>query len=207
MTEKFSKLYIALKFRLKGMGYYRALHALELAKKIHDGLRKDGVTPEFQHQVEIALYILTLKDVKDLEGTLITALLHDTPEDEPHRLAKELDFKTLDNEYGCSVARSIAMLNKHSSVTSDIYFEVLSTDLRASLVKGVDRINNFQSMNRGKFTLEKQVKYSDEVTFRFLPMLKTARKNFPEQMDAYYNIENMLKSQHELIQLFIEASR
>jgi len=37
-------------------------------------------------------------------------------------------------------------------------------------------------------------------------MAKKARKLFPRQMDAYYNIETMLKYQYELIELLIEAS-
>jgi hypothetical protein len=61
-------------------------------------------------------------------------------------------------------------------------------------------------MNRGKFTIEKQKKYADEVKKYFLVMAKKARKLFPRQMDAYYNAETMLKNQYELIQLFIDAS-
>ena len=78
MSDKFSKLYIAIKFRLYGMGFFKALVALEKGRDIHDGFRKDGKTPEYQHQLEIALFILTLKDVQDLEGAIICALLHDT---------------------------------------------------------------------------------------------------------------------------------
>jgi (p)ppGpp synthase/HD superfamily hydrolase len=198
MTSRFDKLYIALKFRLKGLGFYDALRALETAKDIHDGYRKDGKTPEFQHQLEIALYIFTLKDVQDLEGAIIVALLHDTDEDYPHSL--KLDELM---SYGEARARAIRLLNKHTHENLDSYFDALWRDELASLVKGVDRINNFQSMNRGKFTIPKQIKYADEVIRLFLPMLKKARKKFPQQMDAYYNIENMLKCQHELIMLFI----
>lgn len=200
MTDRFDKLYIALKFRLKGLGFYDAMRALERAKEIHDGYRKDGKTPEFQHQLEIALYIFTLKDVEDLEGAIIVALLHDTDEDYPHRL-----FTNELQAYGESRARAIRLLNKHTHDDLGAYFEALCQDSLASLVKGVDRINNFQSMNRGKFTIPKQHKYADEVKNLFLPMLKNARKHFPKQMDAYYNIENMLKCQHELITLFLEA--
>jgi len=200
MTSNFDKLYIALKFRLKGMEFYDALRALELAKDIHDGFRKDGKTPEFQHQLEIALYIMTLKDVQDLEGSIICALLHDTDEDYPHLLSIGVLMA-----FGEPRMLAIHMLNKHRHDNYDQYFSSLAGNMLASLVKGVDRINNFQSMNRGKFTISKQIKYADEVVVYFLPMLKKARKNFPKQMDAYYNIENMLKSQHELIMLFIGA--
>ena len=63
--SKFSKLYIALKFRLHGMGYFKAMQALEKGREIHDSIRKDGVTPEYQHQLEkddLFAYIRTTKD-------------------------------------------------------------------------------------------------------------------------------------------------
>jgi (p)ppGpp synthase/HD superfamily hydrolase len=200
-SNKFSKLYIALKFRLIGLHYYNALRALELAKAIHDGLRKDGNTPEFQHQIEIALYIFTLKNVTNLEGAIICALLHDTEEDYPLKIT-DSDLR----KFGHEEYASIKKLNKHAASSIEEYFSVLALDKNGSLVKGIDRINNVQSMSRGKFTIEKQKKYLLEVSNYFLPMLKKARKSFPEQVDAYYNIENMLKSQSELIQLFIDAS-
>jgi len=200
MTDRFDKLYIALKFRLHGMGYFKALNALEIAKEIHDGYRKDGKTPEFQHQLEIALYIMTLKDIEQLEDTIIVALLHDTDEDYPHDLSHE-QKQQFD---GFSIQR-IEMLNKHRAVSMEEYFRMIGNDRVCSLVKGVDRINNFQSMH-GAFTIEKQIKYAVEVKEFFLPMLKRARKKYPKQMDAYYNIENMLKSQYQLVTLFINAS-
>lgn len=196
--DKFSKLYIALKFRLKGMGFYQAMKALEFAKDIHVGLRKDGETPEFQHQLEIAHYILTLKDIEDLEGAIIVALLHDTDEDYPFNIQKLESF-------GDDRADAIRLLNKHRAPSLEDYFYGLSTNVLAAIVKGADRINNFQSMNRGNFTIEKQQRYADEVVSFFLPMLKTARKAFPRQMDTFYNIEFILKSQHELVMMFINA--
>jgi (p)ppGpp synthase/HD superfamily hydrolase len=198
--NKFSKLYIALKFRLKGMAFYDALDALEFALGVHVGFRKDGITPSFQHQLEIAHFILTLKDVQDLEGAIIVALLHDTDEDNPH----DIPLGKLES-YGHERAKAIRLLNKHSHISPKACFEAMGANMLASLVKGADRINNFQSMNRGNFSIEKQIAYDDEVITLFLPMLKKSRKLFPRQMDAYYNIENMLKSQHELIQLFIGA--
>lgn len=201
MSDKFSKLYIALKFRLKGMGFYDAMRALEFAREIHSGFRKDGFTPEFQHQLEIAHCAMTLKDIQDLEGVIICALLHDTDEDYPHNIPLgEL------HSYGEERARAIQALNKHRHQDYVEYFNALSQNMLASIVKGLDRINNFQSMNRGKFTHEKQQKYANEVIEYFLPMLKKARKLFPKQMDAYYNIEFILKSQHELISLFLGAT-
>jgi (p)ppGpp synthase/HD superfamily hydrolase len=203
MTTKFSKLYIALKFRLQGMRFFDALIALEKGREIHNGWRKDGKTPEYQHQLEIALYILTLKDVEQLEKAIICALLHDTMED----YAELVSEMWISEKFGSDVLLSLRRLNKHVWKDYNEYFSELAQDINASLVKLGDRVNNFQSMNRGKFTMEKQAKYAEEVMVYFLPMAKKARKNFPRQMDAYYNVETMLKSQYELIQLLIEANK
>lgn len=202
MTTKYSKLYISVKFRLHGLGYFRALDALEWGKQVHNGFRKDGVTPEFQHQLEIALFILTLKDIQNMEDCIICALLHDGPEDYPHQFPAGEVVK----RFGHGVWHTLQYLDKNR-VSEMMYFTNLGNDMNGSIVKLCDRINNFQSMNRGKFTIEKQIRYRDEVVNQFLPMAKQARKNFPRQMDAYYNIETMLKNQLELVNLFIDAKK
>lgn len=207
MTDKFTKLYITLKFRLHGMGFFKAIEALELGRSIHDGWRKDGKTPEYQHQLEIALYLLTLKDAQDLEKVIICALLHDVLEDYPDKIVegKSLDTYILFT-FGDDVRKVLWLLDKNRWSNLETYFEGLAMDPVGSIVKLADRVNNFQSMNRGKFTIEKQRKYAKEVEDHFLPMAKKARKRFPRQMDAYYNVETMLKHQLELVHLFIEAS-
>lgn len=212
--SKFSKLYIALKFRLFGMGYFKAMEALEKGREIHDSIRKDGITPEYQHQIEIALFILTLKDVKDLETCLILALFHDTLEDYPERISEKY---ILDN-FGELVYSGLQSLNKYTmkmqdgcfqkvAKTPSEYFGVIGEDKNTAIVKLSDRVNNLQSMQRGKFTLEKQRKYVEEVKTYFLPMAKRVRLANPEYMDAFYNLETMLKFQIEFVEMFIGASQ
>ncbi len=203
MTDKFTKLYIALKFRLHGAKYFKALKALEFGMSIHTGFRKDGETPEFQHQIEIALYILTLKDIDDLETVMICALLHDTLEDYSNQVSQAVIKKM----FGDEVLHILNMLNKKLWNDYSVYFKQLGECPIGSIVKLSDRINNFQSMSRGNFSVDKQEKYAAEVMEHFLPMAKISRKLFPTQMDAYYNIEIMLKNQYELISLFVKESR
>lgn len=211
--SKFSKLYIALKFRLHGMGFYKAMAALEKGREIHDSTRKDGITPEYQHQLEIALFILTLKDIKDLEECLILALFHDTLEDYPDRISE----RYISDNFGESIYNGLNSLNKYImkmqdgfkkvAKTPNEYFGVIGEDKNTAIVKLVDRVNNLQSMQRGKFTLEKQRKYVEEVKTHFLPMAKRVRLANPEYMDAFYNLETVLKFQIEFVESFIEASQ
>ena len=54
--EGAEKRLIALRFWLLGKGYIRALRALEVNRQMFTGLRKDGLTPEFDHHVVQAQY-------------------------------------------------------------------------------------------------------------------------------------------------------
>jgi (p)ppGpp synthase/HD superfamily hydrolase len=192
MTSRYQKLEIALRYYLKGARYHTALEALDFALSIHTGTRKDGVTPEVQHQIEIALYCITLKDLIEEERTIVLSLLHDVVEDYPEVLGK------LHAKFGPQITSDCQILNK-TGKSYDKYFELIAADSCTSIVKGADRVHNVNSMI-GVFSKEKQKKYIEEVNKHFLPMLKTARKAFPAQMDAYMNVMHMLRSQVNLLE-------
>lgn len=191
MSNRFSKLYAMLKGFAMGRGYTRLLHAIEEGRRMHGGFRKDGVTPSFQHQLEIAHFLTTLHGVDNLEDVLIVAILHDSDEDE----AIKFNNSRLLGIIGPTCTESIYRLNKHRAVDLQSCFDELAMDPLASLAKGADRINNMATMVTGGFMLFKQESYAREVGTYFLPMLKEARKNFPSQTFAYYNIETVLKIQ------------
>lgn len=212
MTVKSSKLYIALKNRLHGMSFYRAMSALELARKVHKGFRKDNETPEYQHQLEMALHAFTLKGVENiLEELLVQILLHDVKEDYAghmiHFGGASMNVDTyITSTFGLETSRCLTYLDKNST-DKTTYFKRLEEFLLPCLAKLVDRCNNFQSMKRGNFSLEKQKNYADEVEFTFLPMAKRARKNFPEYTDAFYALEHMLKNQLEFVRNYLSLAQ
>ena len=194
-TLKYEKLYTALKYYLIGRGFSKALEALELGKTHHVGLRKDKVTPEFQHQIEIALHVSTLKNLDDEESTIIVALLHDLVEDYNY------EVWLIENKFGKVVSQAVEAITKKSSTyvkNYDQYFHEMSNDRIASIVKGCDRSHNFSSMV-GVFSIDKQKSYVDEGTKHFLPMLKVASEKFPSQFLAYANIRHMIKTQIAMI--------
>lgn len=201
MTE-FEKKLLTLRQQLIGARYYGALSALDFAMKYHTGTRKDGITPEFQHQVEIALYALTLADVKYREEVIATIMLHDVREDyhitdnEIRIVLKECEPAFIDR-----VCRAVENMTKEwrGERKDEVdLFNAMAEDPIASIAKGCDRIHNIQSMV-GVFTIEKQTQYISEVDLLFIPMLKKARKRFPYQHCAYMNILHLLRSQIELI--------
>ena len=194
MEDRYQKLFIALRYYCMGAKYTKALKALEFARRIHTGKRKDGLTPAFQHQVEIALYLTTVKDVMNEEECIAVALLHDTMED-----YESVSYADIMNETDLSIADACVLLNKNGKKPEN-YFGDIGAHPVASLVKGADRIHNISSM-RGVFTPEKQQEYVGEVNQHFLPMLKNARQKFPEQTRAYFNEETILRSMVNLIKV------
>lgn len=193
MNAQYEKLRVSLRYYLLGKEYWQAADALEFAGKYHTGLRKDGKTPEFQHQIEMAHYARTLlPSLLYPEDTITAILLHDTPED--YNVKTEI----LATRYNDRVAYATELMDKNRWKSQHSQFEAIAGDAIASIAKGADRMHNIQSMV-GVFTKEKQDKYMNEAELLFLPMLKTARRNFVRQEAAYENIKHVLTSQIELL--------
>ena len=196
--ENYDKQLNSLRHLFIGRRYYKAYEAITFAQKYHTGFRKDGVTPEFTHQIIVTNYLVTLEDnLLYPEPTFCAALLHDVVED------YNVTVKQIEDLFGTQIADAVDNLSKvvdGVKKSPDMYFHKLSTDPIGSLGKGSDRIHNFQSMP-GVFNKEKQLQYIAECEEYILPMLKTARKNFPQQIMSYYNIKHILKSQMELLRL------
>lgn len=192
----YEKRFVSLRYWLLGMAvansaYYETVEALEWAKTVHTGTRKDGKTPEFQHQLEIAHYVRTLHTSLMYPAQTLTAVIyHDLKEDYPEH--------TLELRSRCSdqVYHSVSLLDKNGK-SKEMYFHDISNDPIASIVKGGDRNHNMRTM--GIWTPDKQLAYADDVNVYFLPMLKVARRTFPQQEPAYENIKHILTTQVELI--------
>lgn len=199
--NRYDKLKISLRYWLLGMSqsnpdYIKCIDALEFASKFHTELRKDGITPEFEHQLVITHYVRTL--IPSLEfpvETICSALLHDVPED------YSISFDEINNKFGSMVSNSVEKLTKFyrgTKKTNEDYFNGIASDPIASINKGADRIHNLQSMI-GVFNTQKQESYVKEAEDWILPAIKQARRNFPKQELAYENIKLMMSSQIELI--------
>jgi len=196
ILDRYQRHTIAVRHTLLGKGWYIALEAMEFALNFHKGTRKDKITPEFYHQIEIAGFLLTLSSgLMFPEDTIAVSFLHDCPED------YDVGFKELDSRFGTRISRATELVTKtHRGRKLDptTYFIAMEDDPIASVVKGSDRINN-QSTIVPIFSREKQNIYLDETNGWILPMLKAARKKHPRQYDVYRNIMFVLRSQVDLI--------
>lgn len=197
----YGKLRASIRYWLLGRGYYLAHEAMEFGLKHHTGVRKDG-TPEFSHQIFQAQFLRTLEPwLIDAEGTFVTVFLHDVVED--------IETVTLDMvraQFGDTNAHSIdLMTNRWQDETKkpkESYYGAMVDDPRASIAKGIDRLHNHQSM-QGVFSDEKRVRYMGETEEFIIPMLKKARRKFPQQEPAYQNVKHVLLTQMELIRFHI----
>ena len=197
----FTKREIALRYWLLGRQYHRAVKAMAFNQALFTGKRKDGFTPEFDHHISQAQYLRTLPDLLFPEETFCTIFFHDTPEDKDVSIDEIFNLYRNSPEFAKRLSDATWRMTKtYRGVKRDEQdlFDEMARCPIASIAKGCDRIHNIQSMV-GVFTREKQDAYMEEVERLFLPMLKKAEQNFPEQEAAYQNIRTVLKNQLALI--------
>ncbi|NCQ51576.1 HD domain-containing protein [archaeon] len=202
-NEKYSKLGIQLKGYLKGKGFHNALEAFDFAKKHHTGMRKDGYTPEFQHQIEICLFIMTLKEIRDEQNTYVAAILHDVRED------YDIPYEVIESKFGkvaADVVENLTKVFKGTKKDTQEYFNQIAECPISSIVKLADRINNVSSMV-GVFTIKKQEDYIFEIKEYFFPLLKKVRGRFPDQSLSYYGMGTFLKNMSNTVEAVLISEK
>lgn len=200
-TKSYSKLCMAMRYWMHGKEYFKAIRAMEFAAEYHIGKRKDNITPEFEHQMSIAGYVRTLPNLIHEEETIATSFLHDVVED------YDVDPMELEKLFGNLVSNAVGVLSKKIigyTIDPSKYFYNIGSSPITSVVKGADRMHNFQSMP-GIFTKDKQLQYIKECEEFIIPMLKNARRTFPEQEAAYENIKHVLLSQIGLLRVSLDG--
>ncbi|WP_315921154.1 HD domain-containing protein [Mesorhizobium sp. SP-1A] len=197
---------------LDGKGYHLALKAFEFAQKHHKGTRKDGVSPEFSHQMFIANYAMSiLPGLMFKEETLAAIFLHDVCED------YHVKIEQIEEMFGQDVAQAVRLLTKKTpgekipehekELRNRRYYEKLATDPIASMAKGLDRAHNILTMKAAGWTLEKQKAYLQEAISLVLPMLKEARRTFTEQRLAYENVKSLILIQAQHINFNLQMMK
>lgn len=182
---------------LLGHEFYTASEAMDFALGYHTGVRKDGRTPEFAHQVYIVSYLRTLlPHLLHGQETLAVGFLHDICED------YDVSITEIDSLFGGRIAQAVNAMSKVYQGVKRPAEQVLAAqaaDPIASICKPADRINNQQTMP-GVFSPEKMLAYIDETRTQIIPMMKRARHEFASQYDAYQNARTVLFAQIELVE-------
>lgn len=190
---------------LEGRKYWKAMEALHVVRELSNGVRKDGITPQFHHQLSVTRLLTTLEQIFLYpEETITAGFLHDLLEDHGDVWNRD----TLERKFGKQVADAVWTLSKKSNGTvksAEAYYGALGQCPIGSLVKLADRNHNIQTME-GVFSPEKQLAYIGEVEEWYYPMIKEARHLFPQQYAAYENLKITLRCQCRLIRQINAAS-
>ncbi|WP_410950947.1 hypothetical protein [Pseudomonas sp. S1(2024)] len=203
-TTDFVKLRSTIRASLTDMAkedpqYNRVLELMELAAHYHSGTRKDGVTPEFYHQLSILGVAITQHlNLTSPASVYLAILAHDLVEDFPESKA------VLQAQFPEVVTYSVRLSKYRDGVeiSKEQYFQEMAHCPVASVAKLIDRLHNLSTMT-GVFSNEKMLAYAKEVDDYFLPMAKTARKLFPEQKSFYELAKSMLIDQVRMVNFFV----
>jgi (p)ppGpp synthase/HD superfamily hydrolase len=192
VEQSYQKHLVSLRAWLHGSGKHEALRALEYARPLHDGLRKDGVTPEFAHQVFMMNFARNFDPMfQHPDATLAVLALHDVVED------KNVSILDIQAEFGDEIAQPVFLMTApegESAAEKEQRFREMAECPIASVAKAIDRVHNVVSMV-GVFSPEKVERYIAESETLILPMMKAARRRFPKQIPVY-EISKLMISTH-----------
>ena len=198
------RMFTRLKAVAESKGLTQTYRALYFAKTAHCGqLRKKqkyalARSNYIVHPLEMACHLLSLGITED--ELLAVSLLHDVCED--------CDCKPEDLPFSQAVQDSVRILTKPmgKEESNEAYYEAISLDRIASVVKLVDRCNNVSTMAQA-FSNEKMNEYITETEKYVLPLIKTVKKSWPEYADLTFLVKYQIVSVIETIKVMLLSSR
>lgn len=172
---------------------YQTKKALAFAKEKHEGqFRKQGhskeMVPYIYHPLLLTCHALALGMEED--DLLSACLLHDVCED--------CGIKTAELPVSEKAKEAVKLLTKgecfdKSEKDVRAYYEGISGNRIAMMVKILDRCNNISSMATS-FTDERMAKYIKETQEYVYPLIKKARNDYPEYSNQLFLIRYHMNS-------------
>lgn len=200
--DKAREYLTVLRHTLLGRNYHQAARALEVMLDLHQGTRKDNVTPEWAHPALVTLHLITLDGSWPAgwaDDLYAASILHDTLEDKKiTREELQRRAQLSDRALRTIIAVSRKERAANTSVDKTAYYLRMDAEPLAAPIKLADRAHNFDSMI-GVFTSERQLEYLEEAQGHILPMAKRARRQWPELYFPLQNLTQHLKGQVNLI--------
>ena len=198
------KMYTYLRGLATGAGMKQTLKAMSFARDTHSGqLRKSG-EPYIVHPLMMACNAVSI-GIRD-DTVIATILLHDVCEDCGVSLSELPVDDRVRNAVDLMTFR--VMDGETKEIAKNRYYNMLLQSREATLTKLLDRCHNVSSM-AGTFSEEKLKSYIEETRVHVLPMLRKAKRMYPEDADILfvlkYHIVSVVDSIDATIQLFENA--
>ena len=185
------RMYTYIKGYATAKGLYQTRIVLPYVREKHDGQVRKGKdeVPYINHPLSLAVHAIALG--LDEDDLLSAALLHDVCED--------CDVSVEELPVNNVTKRAVALLTKNKDVTrvsekglAD-YYNQLSEDRIALMVKLLDRCNNISNMAAG-FSLERMAAYIIETEKYIYPLFIKADTLYPQYANQIYLIKYHTRS-------------
>ena len=221
MNEKYlyTETYMFIKGYATALKLGNTLKALPMCVIIHDGQYRKGKMEFENEQYQIPYVVHCLKvcstlialdlplERHDLDILLAAALLHDTLEDQPQKFPHA--GEEFMSQYGLDpeVLHLVKLVTKRTGASQEelrTYFNVISGNPLATLLKLSDRSHNSESMY--EMTPEKIRKYIKESREGIYPMASYGKNHYPEFSNGITilksKIESLVNTTEALLEMF-----
>jgi GTP pyrophosphokinase len=171
----------------------KAFHALELAKKEHDGQFRDSGVSYIIHPIRTALILPEELGIQDID-MLCSALLHDSIED-GHGSVEEIK-----RVFGLEVSRIVEKITRPRSnneseeekikAKREKFKQISQEDERVRIIKLCDVLDNMRSMD---FITEispaknKIIRWKEELKDCVLPIAEATNQHLFEELKQFIN--------------------
>lgn len=184
------RMYTYIKTYASVKNLYQTSKVLPYARELHKGQVRKGKdkVPYIYHPLLIACHALALG--LDDDNIVSAALLHDVCED-CGVAVDDLPVNDLTRE-------AVSLLTKDGSIDKEQYYQLISQNPIATMVKLLDRCNNVSGMAAG-FSKEKLVEYIKETESVVYPLLQKAKSEYPMYSNQVFLIKYHMTSVIEAI--------
>lgn len=205
------KPYVFIKGYALGKNLSNTLIALPLARRIHDGQYRKGLTevngqkyklPYILHCLKVCSTLISLNipfSNEELDIMFAAALLHDSLEDGGDKIKDH--GREFVEEYGLDprVLEIVKLLSKNAGASEEelsLYFNKIKRNKLALLIKLADRSHNVEDLYNMK--IEKLHKYVKETRTYIYPLAKYGKEIYPELSNALTILKSKIVSLTEL---------
>lgn len=180
------RMFSYLKGLAIGRDWHDTLQALYIARHAHAHQTRKSGEPYIIHPLTVACHLVAMGVMED--PIIATALLHDFKEDCngdidalpcAEAVKHAIDLVSFDKNWYLENTG----LQKQEALR--VHYAAIAKDRIATLVKLADRCNNVSTM-AGVFNTEKLVEYIDETRTYVLPLVRTAKNQWPEYSDPLF---------------------